>query len=67
MNNMIQLDFFPEDQEIKELKKTITEVKVSSDKVRRGLFARHGELSKMYIDLANRLDIIERNICKEFK
>jgi hypothetical protein len=60
---MIQLTFFPED-EVHELRKELVKVKTSNEKVRRAMFARHGELAKMYTDLLDRLEIIERNICK---
>lgn len=70
---MIQLDFFQVEEKnnheilcelayVKELAKSTHE---SSNKVRKSLFARHGELAKMYLDLSNRLEIIEHNICKQ--
>jgi hypothetical protein len=69
---MIQLDFFQEEQKdsheilrelafVKELAKSTHE---SAGKVRRGIFARHGELAKMYLELSSRLEVIERNICR---
>lgn len=69
---MIQLDFFQEEQKdnheilreltyVKELAKSTHE---SAGKVRRCIFARHGELSRMYLDLHQRLEIIERNLCR---
>jgi len=61
----IQYDFFktPEEIEIELIRKTVLEFKESNDKVRKGLFARHNELAKMYVDMKNRLEIIERGIC----
>jgi hypothetical protein len=59
---MIQLDFF-ENDEVLRLKDELRQVKESSDKVRKALFARHGQLAKAYLELHQRLDIIERNIC----
>ena len=61
---MIQLDFFEEDTDIKEVKERVKNVESSSDRVRKALFARHGELAKICLDLMNRLDILEQNICK---
>ncbi len=64
-SKIFQLDFFltPEESEIESLRKQISAVKSSSDKVRRGLYARNGELTKMVIDLQERLAILEKNIC----
>jgi hypothetical protein len=61
-----QLDFFYTDEknEIEFLKSQMKNVKESSDKVRKSMFARHGELMRKYLDLHDRLQIIERNICR---
>lgn len=63
---IIQLDFFKteEESEIEALRKEFNSVKSSSDRVRKGMFARHGELTKTVLDLQERLAIIERNICR---
>lgn len=59
-----QLEFFPyEKNEIDYLKEDIKIVKDSNDKVRKSIFAKHGELAKKYADLNDRLQILERNIC----
>ena len=62
----IQLDLFrsKEECEIITLRNVIEEVRKSSDKVRRGTYARLNELNKECVDLRNRLEIIERNICR---
>lgn len=62
----IQLDLFmsPEECEMQHLRHTIEEVRKSSEKVRKGTYARLNELNREYIDLKVRLEIIERNICK---
>lgn len=61
-----QLDFFPQDKsEIDELKNDVQSVKESSDKVRKSIYAKHGELAKKYLELNERLQIIERNICQK--
>lgn len=60
---MLQLDFFQTDEEI--LNYEIRKIKESTDKVRKGIFARHNELAKMYLELSDRLTIIERNLCKK--
>ena len=62
---MIQLDFFQPLSEIDILKEEIRQCRVSNDKVRKGMFARHNELAKMYVETKMRLDILEMHICKK--
>jgi len=60
-----QLQFFPEQKnEIDCIRDDVKVVKESSEKVRKSLFARHGELARKYIELSERMQIIERNICR---
>lgn len=60
-----QLDFLEQElNEMECIKSEVKEVKESSDKVRKSLFARHGELSRKYSELHERMQIIERNICR---
>jgi hypothetical protein len=40
------------------------EVKESGDKIRKSLFARHGELARKYTELHDRLVHLERHICR---
>ncbi len=64
MTAEFQLDFFQdEDPNVSALRQEMAKVKESADKVRKGIFARHNELAKMYIDAHQRLEILERNIC----
>ena len=59
-----QLEFFTEKKtELDFLRDDVKEVKESSDKIRKSLFARHGELARKYAELHERMQIIERNIC----
>lgn len=60
----IQLDFFQEKSEIEILEDRIRDLEKSQDKQRKSLFARHGELFKKYIEISDRLEILEINICK---
>lgn len=60
---MIQLDFFEDIDSTDYLNEEIRKIKISTDKVRRGLFARHGQLASLYVELSARLDLLERNIC----
>jgi len=59
---MIQLDFFLDDEALIRLE--IEKVRESTEKVRRGMFARHNELAKHFVDLDERLRIIEKHICR---
>jgi len=54
----MQLDLFEKD-EIKLLREELKKVKDSSDSVRRGIFARHGELAKLYLALKEDLESLK--------
>lgn len=59
-----QLEFlFEEKSELDYIRDDMKSVKESSDKVRKGIFAKHSELVKKYLELNERMQIIERNIC----
>ncbi len=47
----MQLDIFDENTEIMILKRELDEVKERSENARKGLFARHNELIKLYMSL----------------
>jgi len=65
MLQMRQLDLFDDvPNGLAEIKKEVEEVSESCDKVRKAMFARHNSLQKKYDEIANRLEIIERNLCK---
>ena len=61
----IQLDFFKteEECELETLRRLCEDVKKSTDKVRKGTYARINEIRKECEDLRIRLEIMERNIC----
>ena len=61
---IVQLDFFENKSEEDLLREEMQKVKESNEKVRKALFARHGELAKMYMELNIRMEHIERHICK---
>lgn len=63
---MIQLDFFKTDEEliIEDIQNRVEAIKISSDKVRRGTYARLNEQGKKVLELEERLCIIEKYICK---
>lgn len=70
----IQLEFFKRDElELKlfdlekkfmDLERKLNETKESAVKVRKCVFAKTGELEKKFADLPNRIEIMERNICR---
>jgi len=64
---MVQLDIFKTSEQAEKdtLIKQFLDVKKSADAVRRGLFARHNEVAKIVRDLSDRLEIIEKHICKQ--
>lgn len=64
---LIQLDFFEEKTEMDLLRDEVKLLSESNTKVRKSLFARHGELAKMYLDLYSRINVIEKGICNEKK
>ena len=61
---LLQLDLFHDMTETEMLEERIRLLEASQDKLRKALFARHGELGKRYIELNDRLNIIEMNICR---
>ncbi len=62
-SKVTQLDFFqPTADEINA--KRIEEVAASSDRVRKGIYAKHGELLKMMTELKADFDFIKRSICR---
>lgn len=61
----LELYLLPEDNtELAQLKREIEHVDLSCHKIRKALFARHAELAKLYLEIHQRLEIIEANICK---
>lgn len=61
----LQLEFiFDEKIDLHFLQGEVKNVKESSDKVRKSLFARHAELARKYAELSDRLRILEHNICQ---
>jgi len=64
--NAIQLDFFKteEECELDSLRKSIEEIRISSDKVRRGTYARLNVVSKECAELKADLEIIKMHLCK---
>ena len=66
MSRVIQLDFFKSDLEceMESITRKVEEVIASNHKVRKKCFAEIGRYAKLVDDLSERLNIIERNICR---
>jgi hypothetical protein len=60
----IQLDLFKEQDDIELYREEIRSLTKSQDKLRKAMFARHGELSKKYLELNDRFEVLERVLCK---
>jgi len=58
-----QLEFFPLTQDEKNAKR-IEEVAESQTKVRKKLFAQHGEILKMITEMRNDFEHLKRVICR---
>jgi hypothetical protein len=61
---VIQLDLFKEMSETEIIFEEIRQLRASHEKIRKSLYARHGELAKKYIEIHERMNILEHNICK---
>jgi len=63
----IQLEFFKTEQECEmdALRHALEQVRKSSEKVRKGTYAKLNELTKEATDLKIRLEILERGISKK--
>ena len=64
---LVQLDLFEDRSDVEILEERIRLLEKSQDKLRKGLFSRHGELAKKYIEIHDRLNILELNICRNTK
>lgn len=52
----VQLDLFEEFSEVDLLRKELADVKQRNENVRRGIFARHTELCKLFLELKDEVD-----------
>jgi len=61
----IQFELFaPIPSEVEMLRADVKELRELIHRVRKGQFAKIGDLTKMYLETKERLDILERNICR---
>lgn len=61
--NAIQLEFWPKDP-MEELESRMVQCENKSENVRKGIYSKHTQLVKLYNQLQDRLEILERYICK---
>jgi hypothetical protein len=59
MSAKIQYDLFKDTSDIDVVKAELAALKESHDKVRKGLFKRHNELAKMYMQQQEELDYLK--------
>jgi hypothetical protein len=65
MAKIDQFDLFlPIPDELDFVKADLKEAVELIHRVRKGQFAKLGDLTKMYLEVVERLDTLERNICK---
>lgn len=57
----VQLDIF-EPSEFELIKQEMKKVKETSENVRKGIFARHNELAKMFLEQKQKVDYLEELI-----
>lgn len=62
MNAPVQLDLFEKIDDLTLLKKEIEEIRIRGDNVRRGLFARHNDLAKLFIEQQEQIDSLKKII-----
>lgn len=61
---LVQLDLFEEYSEVELLEQKVKMLEKSQEKVRKSIFAKHGQLSKQYMELNDRFDVLERALCR---
>ncbi len=60
----LQLKLFEETTEVDILRAELAEARARSENVRKGIFARHNELAKLYIQLKEEIETIKLNAKK---
>ena len=58
----LQLELFQEYTELDILKKELAEVRLRNENVRKGIFARHNELAKLFIELSEKVDKLSHEV-----
>lgn len=68
MGALVQYDLFEKEKsEVDRIKEEMAALKESQDKVRRGLFKRFNEMSKLIIQQHNEIEGLRKIIVKEYK
>jgi hypothetical protein len=74
MSHKIQLDLFTEEDEISLLRKEIKELSLQQERLKRALYTRHNDLSRLCLQLKEeneqlkiRLDRMESALCQQTK
>jgi len=57
----MQLEFFPISRE-EQLEREVTKLQASLDKLRKSVFARHGETVTMYTELSNEFEKLKESV-----
>lgn len=60
----IQLEMFEDNDDVSMLKRENKLLRVSMDNLRKGLFARHNDLDRRWLQTNQRLDFLEHNLSK---
>lgn len=60
---LIQLELFESKTENEILREEVESIRETTSRVRKKMFADHAHLARMVLDIQNRLEIIEKNIC----
>lgn len=63
---IVQQDFWKtsKESELEAMKEELERVRKSNDKVRRGMFARHNELAKQYLEMREEFENWKRSVCR---
>lgn len=65
MGKIDQFDFFlPIPDEIDFVKADVKDIRDALDRQRKSQFAKIGEIKKMQLEILERMEILERNICR---
>jgi hypothetical protein len=56
----MQLDLFEEFSDVDILRKELAEIRQRNENVRKGIFARHNELARLYIELNDKVNKLEQ-------
>ena len=61
---MQQLMLFEHQPSVDELREQVAAIHQKTEKVRKGIYARHGELTKMYLEVKAELETLKVAMCR---